>query len=967
MKKFSVVFTFTIICILFLSACFSPFMHNGKETTVTIQFGGSARSINGNIESWPPTDENGVLRKLEHKVILSNSEGIGQEERFAEGISSGTFRVTPGIWTIRIEADYDDLPFGRGAEINFNVIEGQNNHVQIEMKKTENIFFEVNSANDWGRVIGEINNLNPTTNPTTILHDNYVININDVHDIRIESPLTFGFGNTVVIRGNGTLSLSQGQPGSLFTINYSQNSIQTVIIKDINLVGFEGNGSPLVNINPSGIFYMQGYASISGNTAERGGGVNVSYGAVFNMQGGEIFGNTAVCYGGGVYVDSGTFNKTGGIIYGSDAAPEKQNIAGTTGTGSGNAVYAVDSMHSGAFSFIDKTIGINHNVWCGPKGPSNNDGYEFVGFDDINSSLGAFIVSGNLDGVLWNANARTLTINQGGDYTIRMGNDIPVTTTDRIVVAATGPGTATGPAASVRTAAGAGTGVANITLIDVNINGAGNGQAGNDGFCAFYIEPGARVNLTLAGNNFLKSGAGRAGLEVSDGAELEIAGDGSLTAEGSGTAADFLGIIKIRGGIIYSPNAGRMDNIYFGVYTPENAIVFNELPGTVYGDFILRQDLTLNYNLTIPAGASLTIASGVVLVNNSSIGNLGTITNEGMITNQGTIDNQGEIINNNGQIFGSVGGNGILNGSTDEPLSIPGAILDDDYTYDNNELRVLRSGTFTIRMGDGFPGSTNNRIVVDQGITANITLQGVNINVNAGYAFYIEDGATVNLTLVGNNNISSIGLWDNNPVLNISGNGELVLTNGIGGTGQITINGGNIITTGQHSPGISGSNITITGGNVTATGQHSPGISGSNITINGGNVTARGDSNSGAAGISSQNGVFINDGIVEAIGGGNGGAGIGGGLGGNGGTVEITGGNVTAIGNGGGAGIGGGATNQDQDGTPIGGNGGVVTITGGTVTATGSGGGYGIGVGADGLDHGTINIDDVNAVVFSSP
>jgi membrane-bound inhibitor of C-type lysozyme len=93
--------------------------------------------------------------------------------------------------------------------------------------------------------------------------------------------------------------------------------------------------------------------------------------------------------------------------------------------------------------------------------------------------------------------------------------------------------------------------------------------------------------------------------------------------------------------------------------------------------------------------------------------------------------------------------------------------------------------------------------------------------------------------------------------------------------------------------------------------------------------------------------------------GGIGGAGIGGGYNGNGGTVTINGGAVTAIGGIYGAGIGGGGDGNGGTVTitggtvtvtgGIGGNGGTVTITGGTVTATG---GW-VGIGGNG---GTVTI-----------
>ena len=98
-------------------------------------------------------------------------------------------------------------------------------------------------------------------------------------------------------------------------------------------------------------------------------------------------------------------------------------------------------------------------------------------------------------------------------------------------------------------------------------------------------------------------------------------------------------------------------------------------------------------------------------------------------------------------------------------------------------------------------------------------------------------------------------------------------------------------------------------------------------------------------------GQTLGSGTLEATGG-NGGAGIGGGYKGAGGTVTINGGTVTATGDHGGAGVGGGD----------GGAGGAVTINGGTVTATSGGGGAGIGGGCEGAGGAvTINGGTVTA------
>jgi hypothetical protein len=97
-------------------------------------------------------------------------------------------------------------------------------------------------------------------------------------------------------------------------------------------------------------FIMTG-GEISGNTAAFGGGVLVQNG-MFRMEGGKIHNNTASTFstsngiaaaGGGVFVNKdGAFEKTGGIIYGSDdgamANISSPISAGTQGYG--NSIYA---------------------------------------------------------------------------------------------------------------------------------------------------------------------------------------------------------------------------------------------------------------------------------------------------------------------------------------------------------------------------------------------------------------------------------------------------------------------------------------------------------------------------------------------------------------------------------------------------------------------------------------------------
>ena len=238
------------------------------------------------------------------------------------------------------------------------------------------------------------------------------------------------------------------------------------------------------------------------------------------------------------------------------------------------------------------------------------------------------------------------------------------------------------------------------------------------------------------------------------------------------------------------------------------------------------------------------------------------------------------------------------------------------------------------------------KVIAEKDATANVTLDGVNINTDANRrsdtAFRTEGEGDVNIELDGSNTLRTgyfsyaAGLnKGNSGTLTINDedtNGTLEATGGYGGAGigggrdsstsDITITGGTITANGSFGgAGIggghhgSGSNITITGGDVTANGSgYASGIggslygSGSDITISGGKVKATGgEAASGIGGGNQGHGsnIEISGGEVEATGGALG-AGIGGVNGRNGSDINISGGKVTAKGGMSGAGIGGG-------------------------------------------------------------
>ena len=277
--------------------------------------------------------------------------------------------------------------------------------------------------------------------------------------------------------------------------------------------------------------------------------------------------------------------------------------------------------------------------------------------------------------------------------------------------------------------------------------------------------------------------------------------------------------------------------------------------------------------------------------------------------------------------------------------------------------------------------ATTNTVTITatENATANVTIQDVNIVISdpagstqnhsgdAAVTIDVANGAEANVTLSGVNidtrNTGSVSQNQyGDPVYNsgeaavqITGNGDVTLEL----DGENTVQSGymrsgvekNTIAPTYNDPGSGNGNLTITdeygtnsslnatGGNYGSGIGGGSGGSGSNITISGGTVEATGGgSGAGIGGGSGGSGsnITISGGTVEATGGDNG-SGIGGGNGGSGSDITISGGTVEATGGGRGAGIGGSWNGSGSN----------ITISGGTVKAIGGNGGAGIGGGGE--------------------
>ena len=411
--------------------------------------------------------------------------------------------------------------------------------------------------------------------------------------------------------------------------------------------------------------------------------------------------------------------------------------------------------------------------------------------------------------------------------------------------------------------------VLNLTLKDVKIDvsdtGGDNFEFEDDqrGKAALSVQGKGNVEIELDGNNELKSGKGRAGLEKTSTGTLTLKDDnkeaGSLTATGGYNGAG------IGGG-----NGDGAENITItgGTVTATGGSSGAGIGGGREGK-----------------GENITITGGTVNAtgNEDGAGIGGGSSGSG----ENITINGGEVTASGGDNWDDCGaGIGGGNGGVGKNITITGGTVNAAGSY------------FDHGMGAGIGGGGNSS-------GNNITITGGTVNVTGGYGGGAgigggaEGGGGNNITIKGGTVTATGGGYRGNSGAGIGG--------GSSGSGEnITINDGKVTATGgSYAAGIGGGSVGAWGGDAG---------SGKNITINGGTVNATGTD--GGAGIGDgENGngedITINGGKVNASGA-YGGAGIGGGVNGIGSKVTVSGAaQVTATATGSGpdwSGVGTGAT-----------------------------------------------------------
>ncbi len=402
--------------------------------------------------------------------------------------------------------------------------------------------------------------------------------------------------------------------------------------------------------------------------------------------------------------------------------------------------------------------------------------------------------------------------------------------------------------------------VLNLTLKDVKIDVSDTGDQydwDQKGKAALSVQGKGNVEIELDGDNELKSGKGRAGLEKNSTGTLTLKDDnkeaGSLMAtggmSGAGIGGGFQGNgenITITGGTVTATGGfsaagigggreGKGENITItggtvNATSNDGAGIGGGLLGS--GENIAITGGTVNATGTDGAG----IGGG-----NGGVGKNITITG-GTVTAAGGFGNAG------------IGGG---NGSDGENITITGGSV------------TATGGEFAAGIGGSNGGSGNNITITGGTVTATGGEGGAGIGGGAegggGNNITIK-GGTVTATGGGNRGNSGAGIGGGS-----SGSGENITIN----DGKVTATGGN------YAAGIGGGSVGRWGGDAG---------SGKNITINGGTVNATGDGGAGIGG----GGAAASD--IE----------FWGSNGGNGEDITINGGTVNAAGAYGGAGIGGG-------------------------------------------------------------
>ena len=481
-------------------------------------------------------------------------------------------------------------------------------------------------------------------------------------------------------------------------------------------------------------------------------------------------------------------------------------------------------------------------------------------------------VTGDVNLIL--ADNATLTVN--GGIRVSAGNSLTIYGQER----GTGKLTATGGDGNA--GIGGNYGYPSDSVGAITINGgtvvAGGGEAGggNGGAGIGSGVSGSGGTTNINGGTVTATGAWNAagiggGTSSTANFAVTITG-GTVTATGGGSAVGIGGSATSPSGgtfstgedgdaVIFASSIGNQSN-----KSNWSGVIFEDTSGQVYaaGD----NAISVPQNWSVPADCTLTVPWDVTLEIPAGVrlDVEGTLINEGTIEVAGTLDWSDALLTNNGVVTA-------LDGSSVTPtvpafknnLAVTGGVERTDYDFRGAVLVILSDTPLTVT------GETKaERIVVGPNVQANLTLSNVSIDIQSGNAIDLLSGASLNLTLVGENILKPGG---GKAGIHVPSGTSLT----IGGPGSLSVDGGRADSTTPGGAGIGADpygdlgTIVINGGTVVAqsTKGGSAGIgaggwagdtTSSSVTINGGNVTASAaDGNEGSINAAT---VTINGGVV---------------------------------------------------------------------------------------------------------
>ena len=963
-----------------------------------------------------------------------SADGVAPTEDMTPSVTStGDFTVTGGTYGTDYTYDEDTgtLTVLTGTAL---TIEGTGSATTDKIKINDGITANVTIKNvniDLSGTssvcafeVGENSTVNLTLEGTNILKSG-------AH----RAGLQVGEGETLIINGDGSLDVTGGTAAAgiggnnfrLYEADYGSNATSGTIIIDGGIITATG-------VRAAGI--GGGYGGSGGNTTITGGKVSATGSRGGAGIGGGCGTSTSGGSGGNIEISGGKVTATGGenAVAIGDGVNGSGSTFSTTENGNAEITVSNADNDTEIADLISDTSGID--VWSatinGVQYPIAAPAPSTGSFTVTGGTYGTDYTYDADIGTLTVLTDRAITIEGTGSATtdkikINDGTNANVTIKNVNIDVSSAGGTAAfevGEGSTVNLTlegtnilksgahrAGLQVGEGETLVIDGNGSLDATGGEAGAGIGGSIYDSGGTIEInggevTATGGS---SGAGIGGGPNGSGGTIEING-GTVTATGGTDGAGIGGgndggggTVDINGGTVTATggewaagigggggaggNTGGTINIDGGTVSATGGQGGAGIGG---GNNAAGGDVTISGGNVTATGGTATSGNSPEAIGaggeNGSGGTFSTTENGTAVITANVKDADDNIISDPTieQLISDTSGidvwSATING-VQYPIAAPapstgdftvtGGTYGTDYTYDEDTgtLTVLTNEAIKI---EGTGSATTDKIKIDDGITANVTIKNVNIDVSDtdyACAFEVGENSTVNLTLEGENTLKSgydcAGLQ--------VGEGEKLV---IDGSGSLDATGGEFGAGIGGSDHDSGGTIEIKSGEVTATaGNYAAGIgggyegSGGDIDINGGTVTATGGAY--AAGIgggdsgSSGGNIDISGGTVTATGGFEG-SGIGGGVGGDGGNIVIGGGNVTATGGDWAAGIGGGNT----------GDGGKIEISGGTVNATGgedavaigdgkNGSGGTFSTGTNGVAVITANVKDINDDIIS--